>query len=404
MSQLQSTGNVPSHVPEELVIDFDACNDPGLKFDIFTRINELRASTPPIAYSPYNGGHWMLFRQRDILATLQDSEHFSNRHISAGSVAQGGPEFIPLGMDPPEHGPWRLLLMKYFGPAAVRKFEISTRQKAEELIIALKDAPNCNFVPAVAEPMPISIFMELMGLPYERFPEFRSLAIQILNPDGLYNPANQEAMAIANGKIIAILTELIVARSQNPQDDLVSALIRETVNGQPIGGSELMSICYVLFLGGLDTVTNAMSFGIRYLARNPTLQAEVRKDPSQIPALVDKLLRQSAFINTGRSVKKDVELAGVQMKTGDMVWCMSWAGSNEPGGETEGPRHLAFGAGPHMCAGMHLARLELRIAYETWFKHIGPFSLAPDDGPTMTGGPIMHIKRLLLNLTPLQAA
>lgn len=367
-------------------------------------MNELRASTPPIAYSPYNGGHWILFRQRDILATLQDSEHFSNGHISAGSVAQGGPEFIPLGMDPPEHGPWRLLLMKYLGPAAVRKLEISTRKKAEELIIALKDAPDCNFVQAVAEPMPISIFMELMGLPYERFPEFRSLAIQILNPDGLYNPANQEAMAIANDRIIAILTELIIARSQNPQDDLVSALIRETVNGQPIGGSELMSICFVLFLGGLDTVTNAMSFGIRHLAQNPTLQDEIRKDPSQIQALVDKLLRQSAFINMGRSVKKDVELAGVQMKTGDMVWCMSWAGSNEPGGETEGPRHLAFGAGPHMCAGMHLARLELRIAYETWFKHIGPFCLAPDDGPTMTGGPIMHIKRLLLNLTPLDAA
>ncbi len=322
-------------------------------------------------------------------------------HISAGSQAQGGPAMIPLGLDPPEHSPWRLLLMKYLSPGVVRKLEASARRKAEELITALDGAATCDFVKAVAEPMPISIFMELMGLPFERFQEFRSLAVQILNPEALYDPAPREVMAQANGRIIAILAELIAARSAMPQDDLASALIHESINGAPIDGADLMSICYVLFLGGLDTVTNAMSFGIRHLACDPALQDEIRKNPSQIPALVEKLLRMSAFINMGRSVKQDVELGGVQMKAGDMVWNMSWAGSNEPGGETEGPRHLAFGGGHHMCAGMHLARMELRVMYETWFKHIGRFTLAPDTGPTMTGGPVMHIKRLLLNLEPL---
>ena len=76
LNQSQFTGNVPSHVPAALVIDFDACNDPALKLDIFKRLDELRSSLPPIVYSPYNGGHWMLFRQQDIQTTLLDSEHF----------------------------------------------------------------------------------------------------------------------------------------------------------------------------------------------------------------------------------------------------------------------------------------------------------------------------------------
>jgi cytochrome P450 len=239
-----------------------------------------------------------------------------------------------------------------------------------------------------------------MGLPFERFPEFRSLAVQILDPEWHFKPESQGATAAANARIIAILSELIAARSREPGNDLVSALIRETVDGRPISASELMSVCYVLFLGGLDTVTNAMSFGIRRLAQDQALQQEVREDPARIPALVDKLLRNCAFINTGRSVKRDTELGGVRFKAGDMVWNIAWAGSNEPGGETEGPRHFAFGGGHHMCAGMHLARMELRVMYETWLRHIGRFTLAPDDEPAMTGGNVMHIKRLLLDLAP----
>jgi cytochrome P450 len=238
-----------------------------------------------------------------------------------------------------------------------------------------------------------------LGLPPERFPEFRSLALQVLNPEVIFGDVSK--MAEANAKIISILSELIAARSQERTGDLVSALLDETVNGRPIGAAELMSICYVLFLGGLDTVTNAMAFGIRQLAQDPALQESIRKDPSQIPDLVEKLLRRSAFINVQRSVKRDTQLGGVQLKAGDIIWNMTWPASNEPGGEADGPRHFTFGGGYHLCAGMHLARLELRIMYETWFKHIGRFSLALDAEPAMAGGPVMHIKRLHLNLEPL---
>lgn len=386
--------NVPSHVPAELVIDFDAFNDSKLEVDVFKRWGEVRDSAPPIAFSPCNGGHWIVFRGDDITTVLTDAEHFSNAHFNA--VSSGGPGFIPLGLDPPEHTPWRLLLLKYFSPARVRELEGVIREKAEELISPLAAAKTCDFVTAVAEPMPVAIFMELLGLPVERLSEFRSLALLALNPFG-----DSSKTAEANRQIVGILSELIAARSQERKNDLVSALLDETVKGAPIGGAELMSICYVLFIGGLDTVTNAMSFGIRQLAQNPSLQDAIRNDLSQIPDVMEKLLRRSAFAMVSRSVKRDTRLGGVQLKAGDLLFCMTWAGSNESGGETEGPRHLAFGGGYHVCLGMHLARLELKIMYETWFKRIARFSLAPDEEPTMRGGPIMHLKRLRLNLEPL---
>ena len=386
----------PAHVPPELVIDFNICADPGMKADVFQRLEELRATVPPIAYSPYNGGHWLVFAEESIKTALTSPDRFTTAHLNTFIQAAIGAPFIPLGLEPPEHAPWRNVLIKYLGPARIKQLEQAVRRRAEELISAVAAKGRCDFVSEVAVPMPITIFMEVMGLPLERFPEFRALAVRILDPDGLYDPAQAEARAQANAQVMGMLAEVIAARRDDPRDDLVSALVQESVRGEPIGPQQLLSMCYVLFLGGLDTVTNAMCFGMRYLAMDPALQQDLRDHPERIKDTAEWLLRRSAFVNVQRSVKIDTELDGVPMKAGDMVWNIVWSGSNTPGSDDRGPHHYAFGAGHHLCLGMHLARLELRVMYETWMKLIGPFRLAPDEPTTMEGGPIMHIKRMVL--------
>ncbi len=395
MSQIAPAYHVPGHVPQELVVDFDVATDEAMKSDVFRRIAEVRNSAPPVAWTPYNGGNWLAFGGREIETILTDSDRFSNAFMSESSQAAGGPVLIPLGMDPPDHLPYRTMLLRHLGPNRIRKLEQVISAKAVELIAPLASKKACEFVGDIAEPIPVFIFMELMGLPVDRFQEFRTLATQMLSPEALNSP---EFLGAASIGIMTILSDLIAARRLEPKDDLISALIGETVNGKPIGPSELLSVCFMLFLGGLDTVTNAMAYGIRNLAIDQDLQESIRKDRSLVSALVERLLRANSFVNSIRMVKCDTELGGASLKAGDTIWCLTWPGSNEPGGPVDGPRHLAFGYGHHMCVGMHLARVELKAMYEAWFDHIGDFSLIADDMPVMKGGPLFHMKRLPLRL------
>ena len=387
--------DVPGHVSADRVIDFDIANDPALKHDVFKRMAEVRDASPSVAWTTANGGHWLVFGQEELQRVLNETETFSSSHLAGGGA---GPGFIPLSLDPPAHAPRRVLLLKHFGPPQVRRLEPFVREWAERLIAKLDGAAHCDFVKSVAEPMPLSVFMVMMGLPLERFDEFRHLVLMALTPP---EPGEDmsERMGV-HGKIMGILAGLIEERRREPRDDFVSRLLTETMDGRPLTQPELMSICFLLFLAGLDTVVNAMTYGMRHIAADPELQEALRRDRSLIPDTVERLLRRYTFVNTNRLVKRDTELGGASVKAGELVWCVLWGGSNDPGAETEGPRHMAFGGGHHICLGMYLARLELRVMYETWFDHVGRFSLAPDDKPAMRGGTVMNITRLLLDMEP----
>jgi len=395
MSTAQSfAANAPPGIPADRVIDFDITLDPALKVDVFERLKAVRDAAPKVAYTTGNGGHWLVFGRDELQRVLADAETFSTSCMG-GIDGQG---FIPLSLDPPAHAPWRHLLLKHFGPAQVRTLEPFVRSWAERLIGKLEGASSCDFLKAVAEPMPVSVFMVMMGLPLERFDEFRRLVMLMLTPTEAGGDAAAPTAAL--GEIAATLNALIAERRAAPRDDLISKLVAEEIQGRPLSHKELMSISFLLFVAGLDTVTNAMTYGMRHLARDQGMQEALRHDPSLIPATVEKLLRLYTFVNTYRLVMKDTELDGVALKAGEMVCCVLWGGSNDAEAEADGPRHMGFGGGHHICLGMYLARLELRVMYETWFQRMGRFALAPDDRPAMRGGTVMNITRLMLDLEP----
>jgi cytochrome P450 len=167
-----------------------------------------------------------------------------------------------------------------------------------------------------------------------------------------------------------------------------------------------MSIAFLMFLAGLDTVTNAMSFGMKHLAHDAALRQKIMDDPACIPDVVEELLRRYPIISPPRIIVQDTELEGAKLSAGECILVpthmVGWDEKLTSDPETvslDRPhcRHAAFGAGIHTCLGIHLARLELAVFYRIWFKRIGHFhQVDTGTAPKMRAGSVQAMETLPL--------
>jgi cytochrome P450 len=388
----------PAHVPPERVFEFDIYADPMLTADLHESYEGLHAKAPDIFYTPKNGGHWIVSRYEDIMDIVRDFENFSVREMQIPRVPIP-PVFIPLSLDPPANIPYRQALMPFFSPKAVAAMEPKIRQFARDMIAEVAGNGSCEFVNDISSRFPVSVFMELMGMPLDKLREFRVLA------DQYFNARTGEEVAAMSGSIVGVMTALIEYRRKNPTGDLISSMINFQIDGRPITLEEMQSATFLLFLGGMDTVTNLSSYLYRYLATDEQLQARLAGDPAVIPAFVEEGLRSFGVVNNPRIVARDCESHGVTFKKDDMVLCLlPMAGRDER--RTANPNkfdidrerhdHLTFSSGPHLCLGHHLARLEIRILTEEWVKQIPSFHLKQGATFHSRYGTVMALESLAL--------
>ena len=400
----------PPHVPEAAVLDFDIHLDAGLLRDPHERVRELLKSAPPVFWTPRNHGHWVAIGHPEIFEAYRDWEHFSNQYMTPERQAAidamlppGSPPRLhnkPISADPPEHGKFRAPLMLPFGPKAIKQRGDEIRALARELIAEVAPLGHCDFMPTVAEPLPVKIFMKMLGLPLERLAEFREL-VQLYLAPGISDPMeNYRRQRL----VIGAVEDVIEARKAAPKDDLISMLWAAEIDGQPMTRHLMEDYTNQLFIAGLDTVINGMGFGVRHLARDLETQTALRADLSLIPAAAEEILRRYSFTNPMRRVAKQVELGGFTLEPGDFL-VLFMAGADLDPRAFDRPEvfdmgreeaHIAFGAGPHRCLGSHLARLELQILYEEVLTQLPPFRLDPDKPVRFHGGNILAIDSLPL--------
>jgi cytochrome P450 len=198
---------------------------------------------------------------------------------------------------------------------------------------------------------------------------------------------------------------IVRARRERPGEDFISVLANARIGDRTATHEEARAMTQNLIGGGLDTVRNMMSFIALFLARSPEHRRQLVDEPELTPGAVEELLRYFALPNMGRSVTRDAEFHGVQLRKGDMMLlplCLAGRdGEAHPGAGTvdfrrERNRHLAFGTGAHLCPGMYLARAELAIFLEEWLKHIPDFRVTSDQPPVTRGGNILAVKSLVL--------
>lgn len=395
---MQTTTELPDHVDPKVAFDFNIYGDQRLTDDLHNSYETLHADAPDVFYTPQNGGHWMITRWDDIAEVVKDPEHFSVREMQIPRV-ENPPKFIPLSLDPPDNFPYRQALMPFFAPKTVNAMEPKVRKFAAEFIDQVVEHGECEFVDDISSQFPVSVFMELMGMPLEKLRPFRELA------DKYFNARTTEDVTLYFGQIVMTMTELLEMRRADPQDDLLSKMTQFKIDGRDISLEELQSICSILFLGGMDTVTNVSSYLYRYLATDPALQKRLAENPADIPKFVEEGLRLFGVVNTPRIATKDFERFGVKFREGDMVLCMLPLGGRDDRKHTdpnvfdidrERKDTLTFSSGPHLCLGHLLGRLEIRILTEEWLKRIPSFGLKAGETTPSRVGTVMALEKLPL--------
>jgi cytochrome P450 len=397
---LKSSLARPKHVPGFLVYDFDSFRDPGIVRDPHTRVLEIIDEAPPIFWTPRNGGHWVLCSHAAIYKAARDPDSFSSEMAPSGelkamlaALPPGAPQPLlpaPITFDPPLHTAYRAPLQSAFSPKSVLALKDDIRALAVELIEKMKPAGRCEFMMAVAEPMPVTIFLKIFGLPVEKQKEYRALAKAHLGATDFDLKATQERLR----KVASVMHDTIVDRQIHPRNDLISTLWAAQFNGKPATLGDLENYCVMLFVAGLDTVMNAMGLGVYKLAQDIELQRRLRVDPKLIPLAAEEILRRYTFTVPPRRVAKDMVFEGVTMRKDDRVVLLLPAADLDPT-VYERPQafdihrekpHIAFGVGPHRCLGSHLARVELQVLYEEMLTGLPEFRIDPEKPVRYHGG------------------
>lgn len=401
----------PAHVPDSLVYDFDMFADPAYVADPHQRVLDLLKNAPPIFWTPRNGGHWMFISHAANFDAARDTESFSSEMVPQAVIKQrlaqmppGAPHIpqpVPINVDPPEHAKYRLPLQRVFSPKTIEALKGDIRALAVEIIDPLVAKGQCEFMAEVAEPLPVKVFLKMLGLPLERMPEYRTLV-----RDHLSDPEPDPRKAVMKlQKVSAIMRDVVIDRRDNPRDDILSMLWKVQIDGKPTTMEDMENFGVLLFIAGLDTVMNGIGHGVRHLAEHPDLQSQLREHPELIGDATEELLRRYTFTVPPRRVSKDIVFQGVQMKENERVMLFLPAADLDskeyPNSEKfdlnrDNKAHIAFNAGPHRCLGSHLARVELQICYEEFLKRVPQFRLDPAHKPTYHCGHVVGPEALYL--------
>ncbi|MPY47499.1 cytochrome P450 [Streptomyces acidicola] len=384
----------------DIETDFDI-DDPAFNEHFYDVLDTMVARCP-VAHSKVGKGYSLLNRYEDVRRAGQDWRTFSSAKGFQPNRPEGMPYLYPEESDPPRHTDWRRALNPFFAPNAVKEFEGQIRADANDLIDAFADRGTCEFIHDFAAQLPgRAFFKNLIGVPVD------DLAMLVEAMDaGTYGPVEERAASF--GRAIDYLGDFLARRrDEPPRGDLVDLIAGGVEHdGEPCSWEERVSVITDLTFGGIATTTFVMAGALLHLATHPKDRETLVREPSRIPNAVEEFVRYyPPVVALGRTVTKDVEIAGHRFEEGDFVLLNYAAASRDPDAldrpaeldiNRESILHTAFGVGPHRCIGSNLARLELRVVLEEFLRRIPDFALKEDTTPEYETGVLRTMTSLHL--------
>ena len=349
---------------------------------------------------------WLITRHADADAILRDHRNFGSDPrkgtLTARQEAMLPPpeEFTMLLLDPPDHTRLRALVNKAFTSRAVNALEARIRAILASLLDAIEDPGGFDLMEAVAQPLPVIVVAEMLGVPPEDRAQFKTWSVQrarLLEPT--VSPREREIAQIASSGFDAYFRKIIAARRAEPRDDILSALVQAEDEGNRLTERETLNMLRLLLIAGNETTTNLVGNGMLALLRHPDQLRRLREDPGLIPSALEELLRyDSPAQATFRRALADCEVNGFEVSKRDNVVVLVGAANRDPDAFENPDRldvgrarcpHLTLGRGIHHCLGAALARLEGRIVFETLLQRFPEIGLL-DERPRFRNGVVLR--------------
>ena len=357
----------------------------GQPFDIFKRLRE----EAPIYWHEesldFEPGFWALTKHEDIVRVSKDPMTFSSA-VGGHLMTMGDPEVVDpsavaaiignmIGMDPPDHQIYRKMVAPSFTPKAIRTLEDDMRLKIRELLENVEDKGEFNFVTEISEQLPLWVLCEMMGIPESERPKIRDLVNNLTDASIQQDPNNAFQIWVNYMELFKMGRDMIEERRKNPTDDLMSVVANTKIEGGELPPELLDGFFLLMVIAGNETTRNTLTGGLMALTDNPEEREKLLKDPALISNATDEMLRWvTSVIYFRRTATKDTNIRGQDIKAGDKV--VMWYGSANRDEDIfkdghlfrvdreNAKKHLAFGAGEHLCLGNRLGHMQIRILFE----------------------------------------
>jgi len=348
---------------------------------------------------------WLLTRRADIVAVLHDPRFSNATRLQAAldSLPESGPaELTAVGqrmatvlayLDPPAHTRLRRLVNDAFRPRVMQGLRPRIQAFADLLLDPVQGKERMDLIADFAYPLTVLVGATMLGLPFQdlgRLAQWGDAFSMLAGPELVSSELRQEAER-AMLELTEYFRDVLAQRRKRPGEDAISALIGGDAPGDRLSDDELTSACLMILLGGHRNLRNLMGIALLTLLRHPEQAAALQAEPALMPTAVEELLRYD-FIEQGltRVALDEVEIGGKTIQRGQMVLLLLGAANRDPVFYHEPDqlelrrrdnRHIAFGAGAHVCPGASLSRMVLEIAIATVLRRLPGLRLMVEAPP-----------------------